>query len=170
MVKEQRLNKHQVQEKQEVRDTHPITETMSADARRSGKNQIIAAVKNIESKLGAGVDVCQSVGQASHQDSMNIGDINSNLVRQTIDSLNDKQNPDSGNNADHIYSNTTLSKTPSISGQQLLNIQAAAKQFMISPNIFKKQKESRFKFAHSVDPFNAKNLQKQIDMFDGDEI
>ena len=106
--------------------------------------------------------MCQSVGQASHQDSMNIGDINEKLAHQTIDSIGDKQNPDSltANNADHIYSNTTLSKTPSISGQQLLNIQAAAKQFMISPNIFKKQKESRFKFAHSVDPFNAKNLQK----------
>tara|TARA_B110000285_G_C15129035_1_gene622224 strand:+ start:2496 stop:2663 length:168 start_codon:yes stop_codon:yes gene_type:complete len=55
---------------------------------------------------------------------MNIGDINEKLARQTIDSINDKQNPDSftANNADHIYSNTTLSKTPSISGQQLLNI------------------------------------------------
>ena len=39
---------------------------------------------------------------------------------------------------------------------------------MISPHIFKKQKESRFKFAHSVDPLNAKNLQKQF--VDGDEI
>lgn len=41
---------------------------------------------------------------------------------------------------------------------------------MISPAIFKKKQESRFKFAHSVDPI--KNLQKQISMFedDGDEI
>lgn len=73
--------------------------------------------------------MCQSVGQASHQDSMNIGDINEKLAHQTIDSTNDKQNPDSlkATYADYIYSNTTLSKTPSISGQQLLNIQAAAK-------------------------------------------
>jgi hypothetical protein len=46
----------------------------------------------------------------------------------------------------------TLSKTPSISDQQLASLQAAAKQFMISPHLFTKKKESRFKFAHSVDP------------------
>ena len=39
---------------------------------------------------------------------------------------------------------------------------------MISPHIFQKKKESRFKFAHSVDPLNAKNLQGRID--DDDEI
>jgi hypothetical protein len=52
----------------------------------------------------------------------------------------------------------------------MVTIEAAAKQFMISPHIFKKKQESRFKFAHSVDPI--KNLQKQISMFvdDGDEI
>ena len=96
--------------------------------------------------------MCQSVGQGSHQDIKNIGDINEKLAHQTIDSITDKQNPDSltKNNADHIYSNTTLSKTPSISGQQLLNIQAAAKQFMISPNIFKKQKESHKKLLKVV--------------------
>lgn len=38
---------------------------------------------------------------------------------------------------------------------------------MISPNLFKKKPQSRFKFAHSVDPI--KNLQKQISMFEDDE-
>lgn len=55
----------------------------------------------------------------------------------------------------------------------IATIQAAAKQFMISPNFFKKKQISRFKFAHSVDPLNAKNIQKQIYFFeddDGDEI
>lgn len=69
--------------------------------------------------------------------------------------------------------NTTLSKTPSISEMQMATITAAAKQFIISPDIFKKKQVSRFKFAHSVDPLNAKNLQKQgISTFDedGDEI
>ena len=67
--------------------------------------------------------------------------------------------------------NTTLSKTPSIQEMQMATIQAAAKQFMISPNFFKKKQISRFKFAHSVDPLNAKNWSKQIeDQEDGDEI
>jgi hypothetical protein len=33
---------------------------------------------------------------------------------------------------------------------------------MISPHLFGKKKESRFKFAHSVDPLNNK-VQKQED-------
>jgi hypothetical protein len=37
---------------------------------------------------------------------------------------------------------------------------------MISPHLFQNKKESRFKFAHSVDPLNA--YQKIID--DDDEI
>jgi len=49
----------------------------------------------------------------------------------------------------------------------MMTLQAAAKQFMISPNLFKKKPVSRFKFAHSVDPI--KNLQKQISMFEDDE-
>jgi len=39
---------------------------------------------------------------------------------------------------------------------------------MISPHLFQKKKESRFKFAHSVDPLNAKNLSKDLE--DDDEI
>ena len=31
---------------------------------------------------------------------------------------------------------------------------------MISPHLFKKKQESRFKFAHSVDPLNCKNIPK----------
>jgi hypothetical protein len=38
---------------------------------------------------------------------------------------------------------------------------------LISPHIFEKKKQSRFKFAHSVDPTDNKS-QKDID--DGDEI
>jgi hypothetical protein len=34
---------------------------------------------------------------------------------------------------------------------------------MISPHLFQKKKESRFKFAHSVDPLNAKNWPKNDD-------
>jgi hypothetical protein len=56
--------------------------------------------------------------------------------------------------------NTTLSKTPSMNEMQMATITAAAKQFMISPGLFKKKQVSRFKFAHSVDPLNAKYLQK----------
>jgi|DEB0MinimDraft_12_1074336.scaffolds.fasta_scaffold14462_2 hypothetical protein len=52
----------------------------------------------------------------------------------------------------------------------MATIQAAARQFMISPHLFKKKQVSRFKFAHSVDPLNAKNLQKQIELEDGEEI
>lgn len=37
----------------------------------------------------------------------------------------------------------------------MATIQAAAQQFMISPHLFQNKKESRFKFAHSVDPLNA---------------
>ena len=48
--------------------------------------------------------------------------------------------------------NTTLSKTPSISDQQLASMAAAAKQLIISPALFKKNKSSRFKFAQSVAP------------------
>ena len=39
---------------------------------------------------------------------------------------------------------------------------------MISPHLFPKKQESRFKFAHSVDPLNAKNIQKIAD--DDEEI
>jgi len=39
---------------------------------------------------------------------------------------------------------------------------------MISPHLFAKKKESRFKFAHSVDPLMAK-LQKE-EGEDGEEI
>lgn len=39
---------------------------------------------------------------------------------------------------------------------------------MISPHIFQKKKESRFKFAHSLDPLNAKNIYKNFE--DDDEI
>ena len=60
----------------------------------------------------------------------------------------------------------SLSQTPSISDKQLAAVQAAAKQFMISPHIFQKKKESRFKFAHSVDPLSK--FEKEID--DGEEI
>ena len=56
--------------------------------------------------------------------------------------------------------NTTLSKTPSISDQQLASMAAAAKQLIISPALFKKNKSSRFKFAQSVDLFN-KNLEDE---------
>lgn len=48
-------------------------------------------------------------------------------------------------------------------------VQAAAKQFLISPHIFQKKKESRFKFAHSVDPLNAK-LPKEIDDLEEIEV
>lgn len=69
---------------------------------------------------------------------------------------------------ENIQTYATLSKTPSFEEMQM--VQAAARQFMISPHIFKKKQVSRFKFAHSVDPI--KNLQKQISMFedDGEEI
>lgn len=40
----------------------------------------------------------------------------------------------------------------------LMSLQAAAEQFMKSPHFFKKKQVSRFKFAHSVDPLNAKNI------------
>lgn len=41
---------------------------------------------------------------------------------------------------------------------------------MISPHIFAKKKESRFKFAHSVDPLSAKNQQTQNANGDDEEI
>lgn len=49
----------------------------------------------------------------------------------------------------------------------MVTLQAAARQFMISPALFKKKQVSRFKFAHSVDPI--KNLQKQMSMFEDDD-
>jgi len=57
-----------------------------------------------------------------------------------------------------MYENvwTTLSNTPSFSDKQIATIKEAAKQMMISEQIFDKKKESRFKFAHSVDPLTAK--------------
>ena len=117
---------------------------------------IIEIVKNIESRLQTG-DICQSVGQKSLEGMMNIGEF-----IDPVNSLSGGQVKHLGDNltqdAEHHNTQTTLSKTPSMGGQQLATIQAAAEQFMISPHIFKKQKESRFKFAHSVDPLNAKNL------------
>lgn len=41
---------------------------------------------------------------------------------------------------------------------------------MISPHLFPKKQESRFKFAHSVDPLNAKNIQKIYNGDDDEEI
>jgi hypothetical protein len=66
-----------------------------------------------------------------------------------------------------------LSKTPSIGEMNIATIKAAAKQFMISPGagFLKKKDKSRFKFAHSVDPLNYKNIEKNFStIFDDDEI
>ena len=62
---------------------------------------------------------------------------------------------------------STLSKTPSFSDTQMATLLGAAKQLMISPGLFKKKQQSRFKFAHSVDPLKNKVY---IEDEDGDEI
>ena len=49
--------------------------------------------------------------------------------------------------------NSTLSKTPPHNEKELAMQAAAA--FLLSPMLFKRKQESRFQFAHSVDPIKS---------------
>ena len=50
--------------------------------------------------------------------------------------------------------NSTLSKTPPHENQNLA-MQAAFATYILSPMLFKRKQESRFQFAHSVDPIKT---------------
>lgn len=126
-----------------------IKETTSADGR----------IRKIDIKIAEN-KVNQSNVEAQSKDVSNFKNFDIPKKETNMKSQEDKQEISNAN-----Y--TTLSKTPSIGELPLATIQTVAKQFMISPGLFKKKPVSRFKFAHSVDPI--KNLQKQYNAFEEDE-
>jgi hypothetical protein len=191
-VPEQRQNKHQVEQKMSPREQQkqPIKETTSVDARQLG-NKMGHHQHQIQADGKAANPRGQGLGQKSQERIESIftdifsGAENFNMTMQSSKTLETSKNKDGPPNGEYNSTggkltegffigdnnNTTLSKTTqSISDQQLATIKAAAQQFMISPHIFQKKKESRFKFAHqvahSVDPWQAN--QKIIE--DDDEI
>ena len=98
--------------------------------------------------------------------------VKSNIFNATMASAKTFEEQKGVGNTSH-NEHTTLSKTPSIKEAELAVYKAAAEEYLISPNIFKKKHQSRFKFAHSVDPFNK--IEKHFktitqDGVDGEEI
>lgn len=143
----------------------PITETTSADARTAiiTKNlpkPIIPDAVSKKSYIDENIDsIFIGIGGSTSS-----GNFNATIAStKTTNGDTIKINPFENYFVPAQIKSTTEScdkKDSSFLSMNDQQLAAVSQLYMISPHIFQKKKESRFKFAHSVDPLNAKILQK----------